>query len=88
MIVIHENIPILFNMQNVLQSRYFNISEKEQRKYLVQTRFQARSSGIILPEVHGIDNGIDPNIRPESQVIKPIISCEAKVISEVKPRLG
>ena len=41
-----------------------------------------------MPEVHGIDKGIDPNITPEKQVIKPIISSEAKGISQVKPRLG
>ena len=57
-------------MQNILQSRYYNISEREEGKYLVQTRSQAKSSGITLPEVHGIDKGIDPNIRPEKQVIK------------------
>ena len=56
----HEIIPILFNIQNVLQSRYYNISEKEQGKYLVQTRSQAKSSGVILPDVHvtGVEIGI------------------------------
>ena len=39
--------PILFNMQNVLHTRYYNISEKEQRKYLVQTRSEAKTSSII-----------------------------------------
>ena len=34
----HEIIPISFNMQNVLQTRYFNIGEREKGKYLVQTR--------------------------------------------------
>ena len=34
----HEIIPISFNMQNVLLTRYCNIGEKEQGKYLVQTR--------------------------------------------------
>ena len=57
-------------MQHILQTRYYNISEREQRKYLVQTRSQAKCSGIILPEVHVIDKGIDPNIRPKKQVIK------------------
>ena len=65
MIVTHKILPISFNMQNVLQARYYNIGEKEQGKYLVQTRSQAKSSGIILPKVHGINKGIDPNIRPE-----------------------
>ena len=29
-------------------------------------RSQAKSSGNILPEVHGINKGIDPNISPET----------------------
>ena len=45
----HEIIPISFNMQNILQSKYYNISEREEGKYLVQTRSQAKSSGITLP---------------------------------------
>ena len=35
-----------------------------------QTRSQAMSSGIILPEVHDIDKGIGPNIRPEKTSYK------------------
>ena len=50
----HEIIPISFNMQDVSQTKYYNISEREQGKYLVQTRSQAKSSGITLPEVHSI----------------------------------
>ena len=56
---------ILFNMQNVLQSLYYNIGEKEQGKYLFQTRPQAKPRGIILPGVHSIDKGIDPYITLE-----------------------
>ena len=63
----------------VLQTRDHNIGERE-GKYLVQTRSQAKSSGIILAEVHGIDKGIDPNIRQEKQVKKPIKSPEAKSV--------
>ena len=58
-----EIIPILFNMQNILQSKYYNICEREEGKYLVQRRLQAKSIGITLSEVHGIDKGIDPNIK-------------------------
>ena len=83
----HEIIPISFNMQNILQSRHCNTGEGKEEKYLVQTRLQAKSSGITLPAVHGVDKGIDPNIRPEKQVIKPIISSEVKSVSETKPRL-
>ena len=80
-----EIIPISFNMQNILQSRYCNIDEREEGKYLVQTRLQAKSSGIILQEVNGVDR-IDSNIRLEKQVIKLIITSEAKRVSHIKPR--
>ena len=71
-------------MQNILQSKYYNIG-----KYLVQTRSQTKSSGISLPEVHGIGKGLDLKILPEKQVIKPIITSEAKGISQIiKPRLS
>ena len=71
-----------------LQSRYFNVSEREQGKYLAQTRSQAKSSGITLPEVHGVDKGFDQNKRLEKKVINPITSSEAKSIFQIKPRLG
>ena len=44
----HEIIPISFNMQNILHSRYYNINERKEEKYLVQTRLQANSCGITL----------------------------------------
>ena len=84
----HEIIPISLKMQNILQFRYYYIGEREEGKYLVQMRSQAKSSGITLPDVHGLDKGIDPNIRPERQVIKPIISSEAKSVPQIKPRLS
>ena len=90
----HEIIPILFNMQNVLQTRYYNIDEQEEGKYLVQTRSQAKTSSIISPEVQSMDKGIDPNIRLEKQVTKPVVTPkthilpEAKNISYIKQRLG
>ena len=84
----HEIIPFSFNMQNLLQPKYYNIGERKEGKYLVQTRSQAKSSGITLPEVHGVDKGINPNIRPEKQVIKAIISSEKESVSQIKPRVG
>ena len=56
----HEIIPISFNMYQVLHERYYNTEN-----YLVQTRSQARSSGIKLPEIHGMGKNLDPNIKPE-----------------------
>ena len=40
----HEIIPILFNMHQVLHKNYYDTEN-----YLVQTRSQARSSGIKTP---------------------------------------
>ena len=45
----HEIISFSFNMQNILQSRYYNIGKGREGQYLVQTRLQAKSSGITLP---------------------------------------
>ena len=64
----HEIILISFNMQYILQSKYYNISEEKVGKYLVQTRSQAKSSGISLSEVHGVGKGLDPNILPEKKL--------------------
>ena len=36
-------------------------------KYLIQTRSQAKSSGIKLPKVHGVGKNLDPNLKPEKQ---------------------
>ena len=44
----HKSIPISFNMCQILDN-YYNIE-----KYLIQTRSQARSSGVKLLEVHGV----------------------------------
>ena len=53
----HKIIPISFNMQNI-HSRYYNIGERKEGKYLVQARWQAKSISITLPAVHGVDKGI------------------------------
>ena len=48
-------------MCQVLDDNYYN------EKYLIQTRSQAKSSGIKLPEVHGMERNLDPNLKPEKQ---------------------
>ena len=55
----HEIIPISINMQSILQTRYYNFCKENPMKYLVQTQSQAKSGGIILPDVHGIGKGLD-----------------------------
>ena len=52
-------------MQEVLHASYYNIHENEQKKYMIKTRSQARTNGTILPKVHGVDKGVDPNVQPE-----------------------
>ena len=50
--------------------------------YLVQTRSQAKSSGLKLLEVHDMGKNLDPNIKPEKQHANPIKG------SVVKPCIG
>ena len=58
----NEIIPISFNMYKILNDNYYNIE-----KYYVQMKSQVRSSGIKLPEVHGVRKYIDPIVKPEKQ---------------------
>ena len=82
-------ISISFNIRNVRHDRYYNIrSMRTEDKYLIQTRSQSKSSGLKLPEVHGVDKGINPHVQPEKQTMKPIIvSPEVKTPTWKKPRL-
>ena len=48
-------------MCEVLDDNYYN------EKYLIQMRSQAKSSGVKLPEVHGMGKNLDPNLKPEKQ---------------------
>ena len=45
----HQIIPISYNMHNLLHENYYNTDS-----YLVQTKSQAKSSGIKLPDTHGM----------------------------------
>ena len=64
-------------MHKVLQENDYKIDS-----CLVQIRSQANSSGIKLPEVHGMSKNSDPNIKPEKQHANPIKG------SGVKPHIG
>ena len=57
----HKIIPIFFNMYQVLENKFYD------DRYLIQMRPQAKSSGIELPEVHGVRKNLDPNLKPEIQ---------------------
>ena len=73
----HEIIPISFHVHSILHDKYYNIGKLE--KYFIQTWFQAKSSGMKLWEVHGVGKSLDPNIQPEKQVIKHIVSIVNKI---------
>ena len=75
----HEIIPISFDMKAMLKDRYYNIGNES--RCLGQTHSQAKIIGIKLPEVHGVDKGINPDIKPERQVLKSKNSAN-------KPKLG
>ena len=64
----HEIMPISFNMKAILKDRYYNIVNDS--RYLAQTHSQAKDSGIKLPEVHSVDKGINPYIKPERRILK------------------
>ena len=78
----NEIIPVSFNMKSVLQDKYYNVSENEE-KYMVQTRSQTKASGVQLPEVHGSRKRLDPHRIPEKQP-QPIVGLDV----DRKPRIG
>ena len=53
-------------------------------RYLVQMKSQMKSTGIMLPEVHGTKKMLDMNVLPEKQ--KPQI--HSKQVDKNRPRLG
>ena len=61
----HEIIPISFDMQAILRDRYYNVGQEKESRYLIQTWSQAKTSGIKLPEVHGVNKNVDPGVKPE-----------------------
>ena len=63
----HKIIPISFNMYQVLENKFYLENNSCNDRYLIQTRSQATSDGIKLPEVHGVRKSLNPNLRPEKQ---------------------
>ena len=69
----HEIIPVSFTLKSLVCNHFYQynsmneISETETNKYLIQTRSQAKSSGIKVPEIHSANKGINPHIKPGRQ---------------------
>ena len=64
----HELIPISFMLRNQIDDHFYRIDNRTDQpktnRYFIQTRSQARSSGIKIPEIHGANKGLDPHIQP------------------------
>ena len=54
-------------MQAILKDRYYNVGNDS--TYLIQMQPQAKANGVKLPEVYSVDKGVDPNIKPERQIL-------------------
>ena len=68
-----EIIPISFTLKSLAHEHFYHfdsmtgINEIETNKYQVQTRSQAKSSGFRVPEIHGVNKGINRHIKPGRQ---------------------
>ena len=93
----HELIPISFTLRNQIDNHFYRINSRtdlpKTDKYLVQTRSQAKSRGIKIPEIHGANKGLDPHVQPGKQ--RPLPSLPTHSIDKgpptypiPKPRIG
>ena len=71
----HELIPISFTLRSQVDNHFYPINNESNQprtdRYLVQTRSQAKSSGIKLLEIHGTNKSLDPHVRPGKQKPSP-----------------
>ena len=65
----NEIIPISFDMYKILEDNMNNFDKYNNnfgnQKYLIQMCSQAKTSGTKLLEVHGVQKGLNPNLKPE-----------------------
>ena len=83
----HKLIPISFMLRNQIDNHFYQINsgtnQPKTNKYLVQTRSQAKSSGIKIPEIHGANKGLDPHVQPGKQ--RPLPSLPIHSIDKGPP---
>ena len=92
----HKIIPISFTLRSQVDNHFYQINETDQpltNKYLVQTRLQAKSNGIEVPEIHGINKGLNPHVKLGKQ--RPLPSLPPHSVDKglpthpiPKPRIG
>ena len=83
----HELIPVSFTLRNQIDSHFYQINSRTDQtktdEYLVQTRSQAKSSGIKILEIHGANKGLDPHVQPGKQ--RPLPSLPIHSIDKGSP---
>ena len=90
----HQLIPISFLLRDQVSDYSYHIDNEinlpRKDKYLVQTRSQVTSSGIRLPEIHGVHKGLDPHAQPGKQKTFPIQTVNKGMPTHPipKPRIG
>ena len=72
----HEIIPISFTLKSLAGNHFYRIDNESNQlktsKYLIQTRSQAKSSGIKVPEIHSANKGLNPHVKPGKQ--RPLLT--------------
>ena len=67
----HEPIPISFTLKSKEDNHFYQKNNESDQprpdKYLVQTRSQAKTIGIKLPEIHGTNKGLNLHVKPGKQ---------------------
>ena len=93
----HELIPISFTLRKHIDNHFYQINSRTDQpktnRYFIQTRSQAKSSGIKILEIHGANKGLDPHVQPGKQ--RPLPSLPIQSIGKglpthpiPKPRIG
>ena len=73
-----EITPISFTLKSLSREHFYQFNnvtrsgETEMNKYLIQTRSKAKSNDIKVLEIHGVNKGINPHVKPERQRPLPI----------------
>ena len=86
----HEIIPISFSLRKVLHESYYRLGNLTKTndsgidKYMVQTMYQAKSSGIKLPEVYREKKDLIPQVKSERSVVVPSV-CPIPPTCHLRP---
>ena len=60
-----------FTLRSLAGNHFYQINNEinqpKTNKYQIQTRSQAKSSGIKVPEIHSVNKGLNPHVKPGKQ---------------------